>query len=274
MFLAEWLDIQHWLTESLLLFIELTFFAILFTFLEKIRPIQPDITLDQEKRTELLFYIINRLFLLPLCIALYLHGVASVLRHWVPYQFWNAEIQSLPLAVQILLGAFILDIGVYIRHRFMHVVLWRVHAIHHSAVHVNWLTSQRLHPVEIAISVFFDMSVLYFIGFSGDGMAYATLLMMAMNLLTHANINLEWPGFLRYCFGSPNFHRWHHAKQEKEAYDKNYCVIFPFIDIALGTFYYPAKKLPKSYGIYQRKGEMPLDSSFIHQMAYPFISRK
>ncbi len=274
MSLNEWLDIHHWLNAGLSLFMDLVFLAIVFTLLELVRPIQKDITFDQEKRTELAIFILTKLLVQPFFITLHVYGSALALKTWLPYQAFDDEIRSLPLFLQIVFGLLILDAATYIRHRFMHEYLWKVHAIHHSAVHINWLTSLRLHPIEIGIAIFFDMTVLYLLGFSGDGMVYAATAMALMNVIAHANINLEWPGFLRYCFGSPNFHRWHHAKQEKKAYDKNYCVVFPFIDIALGTFYYPEKKLPKSYGIYQRKGELPLDSSFVHQMTYPFVSRK
>jgi sterol desaturase/sphingolipid hydroxylase (fatty acid hydroxylase superfamily) len=271
---TELLNANYFLQQWFFAFFELSAITVIFSLLERIRPIQREVTFDTEKRTELLIYILNRILLTPLIAAFFLYVSAKLLMGWLPYQFWDKDIQSLPLYLQVILGAFILDMSLYVRHRFMHYALWRVHAIHHSAIRINWLTSQRTHPLDLAISIFFDLAVLYLIGFSGDGMVYATLTLFVMNLFAHSNINFEWPGFLRYCFGSPNFHRWHHAREEKEAYDKNFCAIFPFIDLAFGTFYHPAGKLPCSYGIYQRKNELPLDSSFIHQMVYPFVTRK
>ena len=46
------------------------------------------------------------------------------------------------------------EIGFYWGHRWSHETgwLWRFHAVHHSATHVNFLVNSRAHPVDIVFT--------------------------------------------------------------------------------------------------------------------------
>src|SRR5437588_11517580 len=63
-------------------------------------------------------------------------GVASGLREWIAAQ---------PFVLQVVAAIAIGDLGVYAGHRLMHTVpvLWRCHAIHHSASEMDWLVAFR-----------------------------------------------------------------------------------------------------------------------------------
>ena len=271
--MEHWLEINYWIVQFLSLMIEMIAIAIVFLMLERIWPIQKDISFNEEKRTEVWLLLLNQLLVGPAAYAGMVFITVHMYSQYVPHQFFNDEINSWPLILQILLAALILDFSTYVRHRLMHMKAWRVHAIHHSTEHINWLTAYRLHPIEMCVAMFFDLTVLHLIGFSGEGMVIASQIMFAMNLFVHSNIHWEWPGFLRYMIGSPNLHRWHHARTETEAFDKNFGVLFPFIDKAFGTFYHPKGKLPESYGIYQREDEIPINHHFSTQLLYPFYLR-
>jgi len=73
----------------------------------------------------------------------------------------------------------------------------------------------------------------------------------------------------RRILASPYFHRWHHAN-DKRSYDKNFCVIFPFLDILFGSFYYPDNRIPDGYGL-RVKEQKNFQSGLRGAFIYPFV---
>jgi sterol desaturase/sphingolipid hydroxylase (fatty acid hydroxylase superfamily) len=61
------------------------------------------------------------------------------------------------------------------------------------------------------------------------------------------------------------FHRWHHTS-EAEGLDKNFAGLFPFIDVAFGTFYLPSDRRAEKFGL---AGES-VPEGFVAQLLYPF----
>ena len=259
--------LMEFTTDAMLFVIQTMLCVLLFLVVERIRPIQNIPLVNKEKIAEFSLMVVNTIFLQPFFYFVVLIAFTHTLKELIPHQIFDAQIQNFPYILQILLGALLLDLKVYIRHRFTHNFMWRTHAVHHSATDISWLTGFRLHPSELLIDVIFTVPFMHVLGFSGESIAQATLIMFAFNLFTHTNINLEYPGLLRYIIGSPNVHRWHHAKLEKQAYDKNFSVIFPFIDLAFGSFYHPKGKLPQEYGVLS---EAPINHSLRGYLGYPF----
>jgi sterol desaturase/sphingolipid hydroxylase (fatty acid hydroxylase superfamily) len=62
---------------------------------------------------------------------------------------------------------------------------------------------------------------------------------------------------------------WHHTSEE-EGLDKNFSGLFPFIDVAFGTFYMPADRQPQRFGILN--SDVP--EGLLGQLAYPFRARR
>ena len=57
-------------------------------------------------------------------------------------------INSQNLIFQVLIALFILDFFGYLRHRLMHSkYLWPFHSIHHSSRQIDWLSTERNHPI-------------------------------------------------------------------------------------------------------------------------------
>lgn len=242
-----------------------------FYFLEKFHPVdakQGFITKDFWTETGFFFFneLITEKLLFQLVLLALLQKYAPLV---LPDHLFAAQIQALPVVVQVFLALLVMDLIVYVRHYFTHVYLWDVPAVHHAAEQISWVTGFRLHPVEVLLAAVFQYLVLYILGFGGQEIVYAGYIMMVFNLYTHTNIAIEYPGILRYLISSPNYHRWHHAT-EKEAINKNFVVVFPFIDLLFGTFYYPVHALPKRYGIYNSSTYEAMPKGFFKQLWYPF----
>jgi sterol desaturase/sphingolipid hydroxylase (fatty acid hydroxylase superfamily) len=185
-----------------------------------------------------------------------LRRVATTRRTWA---------SSLPLIVQIPLILLLADLLAYWSHRLFHGrLLWRFHAIHHSSKAVDWLSSVRLHPVNDALSRIVQVLPLYWMGFSGAALAAFVPFLTFYALFIHANLSWSYGPF-RYVVASPAFHRWHHTTEE-EGLDKNFAGLFPFIDLAFGTFYMPPGRQPQRFGI--MNDDVP--AGLAAQLVYPF----
>jgi sterol desaturase/sphingolipid hydroxylase (fatty acid hydroxylase superfamily) len=172
-----------------------------------------------------------------------------------------------PLWLQVIEFLMVSDLVAYWVHRIEHElpVLWRIHAIHHSAERIDWLVAARNHPLELALQKVLSSVPLYLLGFPHRLFAVLVPLVAMYSLLQHSNLSWSY-GPLRYVLASPAFHRWHHSSQV-EALDKNYAPLFPFLDYLFGTAYFPRNVYPERYGL---KGEM-MSPSFWQQMVYPFL---
>lgn len=174
---------------------------------------------------------------------------------------------ELPLALQSVIALVMFDFVFYWHHRLFHKpVFWSIHSIHHSSENLDWLSAQRIHPLNEVGGQLLVGAPLVFIGVSPVALAILLPVLAANNLLVHANVDWDF-GPLRRVIISPRFHRWHHAK-DAEAKDKNFAAVFPLWDIIFGTFYLPERKAER-FGIHE---EVP--ESFAGQMLYPFRRRK
>jgi sterol desaturase/sphingolipid hydroxylase (fatty acid hydroxylase superfamily) len=175
---------------------------------------------------------------------------------------------SLPLGVQVPLILLLADVLAYATHRLFHARwLWPFHAIHHSSTTVDWLSSVRLHPVNDVIARVVQVLPLYWMGLNAVALAAFVPFLTFYALLLHANVNWSF-GPLRFVIASPVFHRWHHTSEE-EGLDRNFAGLFPFIDLAFGTFYMPEGRQPRRFGILG--GSVP--DGLVKQLVYPFRRR-
>jgi sterol desaturase/sphingolipid hydroxylase (fatty acid hydroxylase superfamily) len=172
---------------------------------------------------------------------------------------------TLPVWTQIPMVMLLADLMAYWTHRLFHGrTLWSFHAIHHSSRTVDWLSSVRLHPVNDVVSRIVQVLPLYWMGFNAGVLAGFVPFLTLYALLLHANVSWTY-GRLRLLIASPTFHRWHHTSEE-EGLDKNFAGLFPFIDLAFGTFYMPPGRQPQRFGIVN--DDVP--DGLLAQLAYPF----
>ena len=224
---------------------------------------------NDEIVTELSFAIIAGVLFMPLSALVMYVLYEGLLTPVLPQQPLDPWVQTLPFWLQVVLGLFVLDLSLYIRHRFVHVFVWPYHAVHHAARQITWITWMRLHPIDHIVMSAIGAIIVHLLGFSGEAFASAFLLFTYANMFNHSNIQLDYPAPLRYIFVSPNMHRWHHAT-EPEAQMKNFCIFFSFIDVIFGTFYVPQNQLPKRYGVLDEDGNDVAKPDFVSQLLYPF----
>ena len=148
--------------------------------------------------------------------------------------FWAQALEAFVLA----------DFLSYWGRRALHGrALWGFHAIHHSAVEVDWLTTIRNHPVNVVLQRLALTAPLLLVGFP-----VATILAIApisalYNIFVHANLACRF-GRLPVSLA---MHRWHHAS-ETEGCNSNYGEALAIWDVMFGTLHLPAG-VPRRLGL-------------------------
>ena len=172
--------------------------------------------------------------------------------------------------MQVPLILLLADLLAYWTHRLFHGRwLWPFHAIHHSSTTVDWLSSVRLHPVNDAVARIVQVLPLYWMGFNGRG---ARGVRAVPDVLRAAPARQRRAGPTARCGTSSrarSFHRWHHTSED-EGLDTNFAGLFPFIDLAFGTFYMPTGRQPQRFGVVS--DDVP--DGLIGQLVYPFRRRE
>lgn len=162
---------------------------------------------------------------------------------------FRAGVASLPWAVQFVIVLVASDMLQYWYHRLFDQVpfLWGFHAVHHSAKSMDWLAGSRMHIVEVVLLRAVTSLPLFTLGFDAAVMqAYIGFIYVWSSLL-HANVGGDF-NRLGHWIATPRFHHWHHGL-EREAFDVNFAIHFPWIDKMFGTFHLPEGRWPKDYGI-------------------------
>ncbi|WP_020409261.1 sterol desaturase family protein [Hahella ganghwensis] len=174
-------------------------------------------------------------------------------------------IAAQPIWLQFFEILLVVDFGTYWIHRAMHEIpaLWRIHAVHHSTEHMDWLASSRLHVLEILANRFAGYLPIFVLGFAPSAV-YAYLVFVSFHaIFIHANVRFRFP-VLRWIIATPEFHHWHHSSEDA-AIDKNYAGFLPLYDWLFRTTYMP-KKLASRYGTVS--DDIP--DGIIGQFLYPF----
>ena len=210
-------------------------------------------------------------------VAIVLALVAAALIAGVPITKPNLEsflaphpgISSWPWLVQLVAFLLLADLLGYLMHRLLHRSrLWRIHAVHHSSTEVDWLSSVRVHPLNDVLIRLAQAVPIVLIGFDPTLVAAYVPIFLFYGILVHANVAWDF-GPLRYVLASPHFHRWHHAAED-DGLNRNFAGMFPFIDLAFGTFHMPRDRQPERFGI--PDGDVP--PGLWGQVSYPFRSAR
>lgn len=131
-----------------------------------------------------------------------------------------------PVWLELLVALVLFDlIGQYTVHYLLHQVplLWRLHQVHHSDVHVDVTTGTRHHPLDFLVRETFALLAVLVVGAPLAFYLVYRLITVFFTYLTHANVSfptwLERP--LSMVFVTPDLHKIHHH-EEAPWTDRNY----------------------------------------------------
>jgi len=244
-------------------------FWVFFTVLEKLFSAnRQQRFFSRHMRTDFLCMLVNRLLIDPLILVMNTLLLVYLLEPYAPHGLVGNFVGKWPAILEFIVAIFFIDLTQYLRHRFDHAFLWSCHATHHSAVEIRWTLHFRLHAIEHVVIAFFDTVFLYILGFGGHVILFAQLFMAVHNMWLHTNINVDY-GRLGRFFASPNYHKWHHAK-EKAAIDRNFADLFVILDSIGGTYHYPRDRLPHEYGVHDVAASAPVHQSYLGTLFYPY----
>ncbi len=149
-----------------------------------------------------------------------------------------------PLFAQLALAMVVTEFGAYWAHRLMHEVplLWRLHAVHHTAERLYFLNSVRFHPLDTLMSYAMEAIPLVLLGCPEPVIALFVIFTGVHGLFQHANVRLRL-GPLNWIFSMAELHRWHHSTLVAEG-NNNYGTNLIFWDVVFGTRFLPRDRHP------------------------------
>jgi sterol desaturase/sphingolipid hydroxylase (fatty acid hydroxylase superfamily) len=127
----------------------LAILTIVFVPLERLFALHKQPILRAEIGADLGYYFLNGL-VPAMLMSVPLGFLAWSVHRIVPHGFL-AAVAAAPFWLRMFAGLVIGDIGYYWAHRCLHAVplLWRFHAVHHSAQSIDFLVNTRAHPVDM-----------------------------------------------------------------------------------------------------------------------------
>jgi sterol desaturase/sphingolipid hydroxylase (fatty acid hydroxylase superfamily) len=115
-------------------------------------------------------------------------------------------------------------------------VLWRFHALHHSATSFTLMTGVRVHPIDHLIDTVALTVVLGLVGVTSSSATSVVVAKMAIDFAQHSMVPFTYGGVGKWLVYSPVGHRIHHSPLP-EHWDRNYGDLLPVWDRLFGTWY-------------------------------------
>jgi sterol desaturase/sphingolipid hydroxylase (fatty acid hydroxylase superfamily) len=162
------------------------------------------------------------------------------------------------LGIALTLTLFVVDDGLkWLAHYLFHAIpeLWEFHKVHHSAEHLNFVTADRHHPVEVITTATFT-TLAYglvnglFIGLFGDKLTVTTIMganvfLFVFNVcggaLRHSPFWISFGPRIEKWIISPAMHQLHHS-DKVEHFDRNYGGSLAVWDRLAGSLYLAGDK--------------------------------
>ena len=249
----------------------LVILSVVFIPLERLFALHPKKIFRKAILTDVAYYFLNSLvpgFLLGFPLA----AVAWGVHHFIPAGYL-AFVAGLPVWARLSGAMVVGEIGFYWGHRWSHEIplLWRFHAVHHSAEEMDFLVSSRGHPVDLVFSRLCELVPMYVLGLTAGGAlqnAWIPIVVMLIGqfwgYFIHANVTWRF-GPLEWLISTPAFHHWHHTNDGPEYINKNYAPMLPWVDKLFGTYFNP-KRRPERYGI-----DAPVSGILFGQLVDPLL---
>ncbi len=213
------------------------------------------------------FAISNRAFDLGAFVAISAFvPLGGALTSWLGFTLWP---HAWPLAAQAALALALVELPWYWVHRLEHTspLLWRLHAVHHSAQRMYWWNVARNHPLDNFVSAAASVALLALAGAGEAPLALVAAFSGAHAMLQHSNVDQR-TGFLDLFFTTARVHRWHHSPRLEES-RANYCPTITLWDWVFGTRRFDAAaEPPVELGIGPEPATFP--AGYAAQLRSPF----
>ncbi len=239
--------------------------TLIFIFIEKLIPHRKEqAIMRSEWQGDLNHFFVNHLvvgFVLLLANQ-FVHKAFG----WAVFSNLQDFISNTPLFLQLFLIILAADLAQYAAHKAYHEIplLWRFHAVHHSAKNMDWLAGSRQHILELIVTRCLVLTPIFVLGFSKEMLDMYVIIVGLQAVFNHANVRINF-GWLKYLIVTPQFHHWHHSS-DKAAIDKNYAAHFSFLDYLFGTAVKGEEEWPEEYGVV---GDY-VPEGMLKQQAFPF----
>jgi sterol desaturase/sphingolipid hydroxylase (fatty acid hydroxylase superfamily) len=175
-----------------------------------------------------------------------------------------------PFWAQALLAILVADLGISAVHHLSHKwnLLWRFHAVHHSARRLYGFNGLMKHPLHQLAETLGGVLPLLLLGIP-PAVALALVFCVAVQLLLqHANADYR-SGPLKFLFANAEVHRFHHSSRAGEG-DVNFGLFTTLWDHLAGTFHYRAGTAPRAAGEVGLSGGEPYPDGYAAQLLRPF----
>ncbi|HVY48043.1 MAG TPA: sterol desaturase family protein, partial [Minicystis sp.] len=168
-----------------------------------------------------------------------------------------------PLAARLVAAVVLGDLSVYAFHRACHrfTWLWRFHAVHHSAEHLDWLAAHREHPVDGLLTQLAQNLPAFLLAVPPEALAGLAAFRGMWAVFVHSNVRVPL-GPLRWVLGAPELHRFHHARRART--EHNFANLAPWIDVVFGTHHLPDEDDAYELGLVE-----PLPKGYLRMLAAP-----
>lgn len=184
-------------------------------------------------------------------------AVSGSARAWIAtWPFWAQAVVAVGLG----------DLLVYGFHRACHAspLLWRFHAVHHSSEHLDFVAAHREHPIDGIVTQLCVNLPAFVMGFPIHQIAAFLAARGMWAVFIHSNVRLPL-GPLRWLFGAPELHHWHHARVERTRH--NFSNLAPWVDVLFGTYHRPEGPETYPLGLVEA-----WPKGYVAQLFHPFKS--
>lgn len=241
------------------------FLCLVFWPLELAFPARPGQRLFRPAWWTDLFFFLGQYLLWSGAVLWVLARVGEWIDRVMPTAF-RGSVASQPWWLQAVEVILLSDLLVYWGHRLQHQVgfLWRFHAVHHSAEHLDWLAAHREHPIDTIYTMGLINLPALVLGFPVSTLAALIAFRGIWAIYIHSNVRLP-IGPLRVLIGAPELHHWHHDRDRNAG---NYANISPLMDVLFGTYRCPDHE-PRAFGI-----DEPVGRSYLGFMVRPLMWKR
>ena len=232
---------------------------VLIALLERVQPYEKQWLLDHKDTFADLLHAFTSLSLLFLSIEIVIY-----LRSFIPFiKVWP---HHWPTLIQLLCVGVIIDFGLWFMHWASHKneLLWRFHALHHSAERLYWLNGERRHPIGAIALASPGITAVVLLGAPAQ-LIGCWLSIVAVHLsFQHGNLDYS-VGIFRKVLAVAEVHRWHHKREYEDA-QVNFGEFWMIWDQLFGTYLYNPEKLDANeVGLRES-----MSNRYIEQISWPF----